>query len=98
MSACVFFIAHSNVKLFITHGGLHSIEEAVYNGKPVIGIPFFADQLSNMRVVEKNGYGKLITYNELTEESFGNAVEEVITNTTYVYSIIIVIMCYKVYV
>nr|ATN96017.1 UDP-glucuronosyl transferase 343B2 [Aphis gossypii] len=76
-------LAHSNVKLFITHGGLHSIEEAVYYGKPVIGIPFFADQRSNMKVVEKNGYGKLITYNELTEESFGNAVEEVITNPTF---------------
>ncbi|XP_025198939.1 LOW QUALITY PROTEIN: 2-hydroxyacylsphingosine 1-beta-galactosyltransferase-like, partial [Melanaphis sacchari] len=76
-------LAHSNVKLFITHGGLHSIEEAVYNGKPVIGIPFFADQLSNMRHVEKNGYGKLITYNKLTEESFENAVEEVLTNPTF---------------
>uniref|UniRef100_A0A2S2PG58 UDP-glucuronosyltransferase n=1 Tax=Schizaphis graminum TaxID=13262 RepID=A0A2S2PG58_SCHGA len=76
-------LAHSNVKLFITHGGLHSIEEAVYNGKPVIGIPFFADQLSNMRLVEKNGYGRMINYDELTEESFGKAVEEVLTNPTF---------------
>jgi len=85
MSVCILYIAHSNVKLFITHGGLHSIEEAVYNGKPVIGIPFFADQLSNMRLVEKNGYGRMITYDKLTEESFGKAVEEVLTNPTYVY-------------
>jgi len=80
--------AHPNVKLFITHGGLHSIEEAVYNEKPVIGIPFFADQLSNMRLVEKIGYGKLITFDKLTEESFGNAVEEVISNPAYVLYII----------
>ncbi|XP_022166883.1 UDP-glucuronosyltransferase 2C1-like [Myzus persicae] len=76
-------LAHPNVKLFITHGGLHSIEEAVYNAKPVIGIPFFGDQFSNMRLVEKIGYGKLITFDQLTEESFGNAVEEVITNPAF---------------
>lgn len=76
-------LAHPNVKLFITHGGLHSIEEAVYNEKPLIGIPFFADQLSNMKLVEKIGYGKLITFDELTEESFENAVEEVISNPAF---------------
>lgn len=74
------YTAHPNVKLFITHGGLHSIEEAVYNAKPVIGIPFFADQHSNLRLVEKIGYGKLITFGEITEESFGNAIEEVLSN------------------
>jgi len=56
----------------------------VYNEKPLIGIPFFADQLSNMKLVEKIGYGKLITFDELTEESFENAVEEVISNPAYV--------------
>jgi len=76
--------AHPNVKLFITHGGLHSIEEAVYNEKPLIGIPFFADQLTNMRLVEKIGYGKLVPYNQITEESLGKAVEEVLSNPAYV--------------
>ncbi|XP_022164035.1 UDP-glucuronosyltransferase 2C1-like isoform X1 [Myzus persicae] len=76
-------LAHPNVKLFITHGGLHSIEEAVYNEKPLIGIPFFADQLTNMRLVEKVGYGKLIPYNQITEESLGNAVEEVLSNPAF---------------
>jgi len=88
-------LAHSNVKLFITHGGLHSIEEAVYNGKPVIGIPFFADQLSNMRLVEKNGYGRMITYDKLTEESFEKAVEEVITNPTFKDKLIIQNQVYR---
>lgn len=78
------FTAHPNVKLFITHGGLHSVEEAVYNEKPVIGIPFFADQLTNIRLVEKIGYGKLLTFDQLTEELFVNAVEEVISNPAYV--------------
>jgi len=76
------------VKLFITHGGLHSIEEAVYNAKPVVGIPLFADQLSNMKIVERNGFGKLIKFSELTETSFENALIEVLLNPTFVYKFV----------
>lgn len=56
------------------------MEEAVYNSVPVVGIPFFGDQLSNMRIAEQNGYGKLITYSDLTEDSFETSVTEVLSN------------------
>lgn len=38
-------LAHDNVKLFVTHGGLLSCIESIYRGKPVVGIPIFADQM-----------------------------------------------------
>src|SRR5437867_4364602 len=41
-------LGHKNVKLFITHGGLLSIEEAVYHSVPLIGFPMFGDQQWNM--------------------------------------------------
>lgn len=82
------FPAHPKVKLFITHGGLHSMEEAVYNAKPIVGIPFFADQHLNMRNAEKMGIGKLVNLFELTEESFENAIKEVLSNPTYVFNMI----------
>lgn len=84
MFAC---IAHPNVKLFITHGGFHSIEEAVYNAKPLVGIPFFADQVSNMRRIEKSGYGKQINLHDINEETFENVIKEVISNPRYAYAI-----------
>lgn len=80
-----FCIAHPNVKLFITHGGLHSLEETVFNAKPVVGIPFFADQYCNIKLAEEIGYGKLVDFFEITEESFRNAIEEVLSNSTYVH-------------
>lgn len=56
----------------------------MYNGKPVVGMPFFADQYTNLRHVEKNGHGKMITLFELTEKSFGDAIDEVLSNPKYV--------------
>lgn len=40
-------LAHRNVKLFITHGGLLSCTESILRGKPVVGIPIFGDQMVN---------------------------------------------------
>lgn len=77
-------IAQPNIKLFITHGGFHSLEEAVFNAKPIVGIPFFADQYSNMKLVEENGYGKLIDLFEMTEESFRDGINDVLSNPTCV--------------
>lgn len=38
-------LAHPNVKLFVTHGGLLSTIESIYREKPIVGIPIFGDQM-----------------------------------------------------
>lgn len=38
-------LAHDNVKLFVTHGGLLSCTESILRGKPILGIPIFGDQM-----------------------------------------------------
>lgn len=37
-----------------------------------------------MKIVEEKGYGKLVNFFEITEESFENAIEEVLSNVMYV--------------
>ncbi|XP_037038181.1 UDP-glycosyltransferase UGT4-like isoform X2 [Bradysia coprophila] len=80
-------LAHPNVKLFITHGGLLSLTETIYHAVPIIGIPFFADQQVNMARAERLGYAKTILPKELGRESLSAAIKEVLTNDKYAHQI-----------
>ncbi|KAF2886727.1 hypothetical protein ILUMI_19447 [Ignelater luminosus] len=76
-------LAHPNIKLFITHGGLLSTTEAVYHGVPVVGIPLYGDQQMNLVNAENNGIGQSLPFTEVTEEKLTNVVQTVLTNTKY---------------
>ncbi|XP_064092120.1 UDP-glucuronosyltransferase 2B13-like isoform X2 [Macrobrachium nipponense] len=69
-------LGHPKLRLFITHGGLLSTLESVYHGRPVLGMPVFGDQMGNMKEVERQGWGKMVPWNDLTE---GRLVEEIIS-------------------
>ncbi|KRT83007.1 Glycosyltransferase, partial [Oryctes borbonicus] len=76
-------LAHPNVKLFITHGGLLSTTESLYHGVPVIGISVFGDQDLNMKNAENRGYGISLPYMEFTEEKFEAALNKMLNNPDY---------------
>lgn len=44
-------LAHENVKLFVTHGGLLSCTESILRGQPIVGIPIFGDQLVSWKII-----------------------------------------------
>ncbi|XP_030764408.1 UDP-glucuronosyltransferase 2C1-like [Sitophilus oryzae] len=78
-------LAHPNIKLFITHGGLLSTTETVYHGVPILAIPIFADQPMNAERAQAAGYGLTVPYTdeEFTEENFSHALEELLHNPKY---------------
>ena len=41
-------LGHQNTKVFLTHGGLLSIQEALFHKVPIVGIPLWFDQKPNM--------------------------------------------------
>ncbi|KAL3267332.1 hypothetical protein HHI36_011463 [Cryptolaemus montrouzieri] len=76
-------LAHKNVKLFISHGGLYSTLESIYHGVPMLCFPFFGDQMSNVKRVERFGLGKWMKFLELEEETFEKNIKELLSDPKY---------------
>ena len=80
LSYALLVTAHPNVCLFITHAGMLSTQEAVYHGVPVVGIPFMADQFSNVLKLSTRGAGVELVYHTLSKQSILDAVQTVLGN------------------
>ncbi|KAL6042804.1 hypothetical protein STEG23_015392, partial [Scotinomys teguina] len=70
-------LAHPRIRLFVTHGGLNSIMEAIQHGVPMVGIPFFSDQPKNMVIVEAKKMGVSVQLETLKAETFASTLKEV---------------------
>lgn len=68
------------MRLFVSHGGLGGVAEAKYHGVPIVGIPVFGDQRTNMHRIETEGWAVSVDYEDLTEASFSAAVHEILEN------------------
>lgn len=73
-------LAHKNVKIFISHGGLGSLVESKYHGVPVVGIPIFGDQEPNVDLIVNEGWAMKIKLETLSKESLSGAIQEVLEN------------------
>jgi glucuronosyltransferase len=69
------------VKLFITHGGISSLEEAIYHRVPMVVIPLFSDQFFQARKIIHHGIGRKVDYETLTKETLLGTVQDVLRNS-----------------
>ncbi|KAL1491836.1 hypothetical protein ABEB36_012371 [Hypothenemus hampei] len=78
-------LAHPNIKLFITHGGLLSTTETIYHGVPILAIPVFGDQNANADRAVAGGYGLKLEYlsPDFTEENLEKKLNELLHNPQY---------------
>ena len=72
-------LAHPNVKLFITHGGLLGTTEALVEGVPVLGIPIYGDQEMNMIKAQDLGYGILMNLVDIDDDLVEKNLRKVLT-------------------
>ncbi|KAJ8668435.1 hypothetical protein QAD02_010098 [Eretmocerus hayati] len=68
-------LAHPNVKIFITHGGLLGLLEALKFGVPMIGIPLFSDQFRNVEAFVARGMMLRIYFENLSRETLHASLE-----------------------
>lgn len=73
-------LGHPKARLFITHGGLFSNQEAVYHAVPLIALPVFADQPINARKAQDDGYAIHLDWDTLSEDTLYDAIQSILTD------------------
>ncbi|CAI6352176.1 unnamed protein product [Macrosiphum euphorbiae] len=76
-------LAHPNVKLFISHGGISGVYEAVDAGVPVLGFPLFYDQPRNIDNLVEAGMGISMDLLTLQKDELLTNILELINNEKY---------------
>jgi len=73
-------LGHPKIKMFIMHCGLGGIEESIFHGVPLLGMPFFGDQMFNAKEAANHGFLLKLDWNEMTEETLSNAINTLLTD------------------
>uniref|UniRef100_A0A147A2Y0 UDP-glucuronosyltransferase n=1 Tax=Fundulus heteroclitus TaxID=8078 RepID=A0A147A2Y0_FUNHE len=77
-------LGHPKVKLFVAHGGTNGVQEAIYHGVPVVGLPVFYDQYDNLLRLQERGAAKILALATVDkEDTFLKAVREVLSEPSY---------------
>lgn len=80
---CTEYAGHRYCKAFITHGGLNSIQEAIYHGVPLLGMPLGTDQSLNVARSVKEGYAVQLDWSDVTDDSLTSAIQNLLHNPRY---------------
>lgn len=76
-------LAHRSIKAFVSHVGLLSTQEATWHGVPLIGVPIFIDQHSNLQKSIAAGTAVRVDFKTLTSAKLKMAILEVLGNLKY---------------
>ncbi|XP_060926799.1 UDP-glucuronosyltransferase 2A2-like [Limanda limanda] len=76
-------LGHPKTRLFVAHGGTNGIQEAVYHGVPLVGLPLMFDQPDNFFKMKVRGVAKVMDIATVNRENFLEALEEVLHEPSY---------------
>eukprot|EP00099_Drosophila_melanogaster_P005248 NP_001246079.1 uncharacterized protein Dmel_CG10178, isoform B [Drosophila melanogaster] len=76
-------LAHPNVKLFITHGGIFGTQEGIYWGVPMLCVPLYGDQHRNTIKSVREGYARSLVFSKLTTDDLVRNIETLINDPQY---------------
>ena len=67
--------------VFVTHGGMNSVSEALAYGVPMVVIPFVSDQPVNARCMEKLGVAKRLEYSSIDRVMLKDTVLSIVQDS-----------------
>ncbi|XP_049929726.1 UDP-glucuronosyltransferase 2C1-like [Epinephelus moara] len=76
-------LGHPKTRVFVTHGGTNSVQEAIYHGVPVVGLPLFFDRPDNLSRIKAKGGAVIVDIAELDRHIFADALMTAIHNSSY---------------
>ncbi|KXN66507.1 glycosyltransferase family 1 protein [Conidiobolus coronatus NRRL 28638] len=75
---------HQNTKLFISHGGIESCQEAIHSGTPLLLMPIFGDQPINARLIKNRGIGDFVVALAATPYDLLEKIKELTREDNYI--------------
>ncbi|XP_061567257.1 UDP-glucuronosyltransferase 2C1-like [Cololabis saira] len=77
-------LGHPKIKLFVAHGGTNGVQEAMYHGVPVVGLPLFFDQHDNLIRLQDKGALKTLSIATVDkDDNFLKAIQGVLNDPSY---------------
>ncbi|XP_031424635.2 UDP-glucuronosyltransferase 2B13-like, partial [Clupea harengus] len=76
-------LGHPKIRAFVAHGGTNGVQEAMYHGVPVLGIPLFFDQYDNLFRLKERGAAKLFSIAAINKNTFLQGLQEVLHEPSY---------------
>lgn len=67
-----------NIQIFITHDGLMDTQEAISCAIPMLGIPLFTDQFTNIDLCAKKKIPIRLNYHNLIEEKLNMTLNNIL--------------------
>ena len=68
-------LGHASLKVFVTHGGLGSVMEAIYHKTVLVGVPLMNDQRPNLLRATRHGYARTLEWDTLTADELTDAIK-----------------------
>uniref|UniRef100_A0A034VV73 UDP-glucuronosyltransferase n=1 Tax=Bactrocera dorsalis TaxID=27457 RepID=A0A034VV73_BACDO len=76
-------LAHPNIKVFITHGGIFGTQEGIHWGVPMLSIPLYGDQHRNTIKSVRAGYARTLNFGQMSSEDLLQNVRLLISDGSY---------------
>ncbi|KAL2081735.1 hypothetical protein ACEWY4_023588 [Coilia grayii] len=76
-------LGHPKTRVFVAHGGTNGVQEAIYHGVPILGVPLMFDQPDNLSRMRAKGAAKVVDIFSVDRDGFLHALKEVLHELSF---------------